>query len=35
MKVTTLGIDIAKAVFYLIGLDPRGIEVSTQEELRF
>ena len=34
MKVTTLGIDIAKTVFHLIGLDARGHEVLNKKVSR-
>jgi transposase len=34
MKVTTLGIDIAKTVFHLIGLDSREIEVLNKKVTR-
>jgi len=34
MKVTTLGIDIAKTVFHLIGLDERGHEVMNKKVSR-
>ena len=34
MKVTTLGIDIAKTVFHLIGLDERGHEVLNKKVSR-
>ena len=34
MKVTTLGIDIAKTVFHLIGLDTRGHEVLNKKVTR-
>ena len=34
MKVTILGIDIAKTIFHLIGLDARGHEVLNKKVSR-
>lgn len=34
MKITTLGIDIAKSVFHLIGIDEKGHEVMKKKVSR-
>ncbi len=33
MKVTTLGLDLAKTVFHLVGLDEKGHEVMKKKAL--
>ena len=34
MKVTTLGLDLAKTVFHLVGLDEKGHEVMKKKVFR-